>query len=312
MPVPRSRVVLVCSLLVCACARPEPPVSEPREPQASEVSEPAPTSPKIEYRPDLAERIAAAGYRGTFVLLDPASETLVIAEPPPEPGQTARAETGYIPASTFKIPNTLIALETKVASGPEFALAWDGVEREIDEWNRDHTLSTAFSNSVVWFYQELARRIGAESMQRWLDALDYGNRDIGGGIDRFWLDGALRISPREQVEFLRRLHEGTTPLSPATVTMMLDEIMIDERRDDGTIIRAKTGWARAQDFPNPDPSVIGFEGDLGWFVGSVERPDGARVYFAMLLEAPPPRPDSFAADRRELTWTLLRELGRID
>src|SRR5690606_19074699 len=150
--------------------------------------------------PDLAPLFGDV--QGTFVLLDLQTGERVVHD-------AERARTGFIPASTFKIPNTLIALETGVASGAEFFLAWDSVAapREDwwpDAWARDNTLRTALPASVVWFYQELARRIGAERMHEYLERFGYGNRDISGGIDQFWLTGGLRISAEEQVDFLRR------------------------------------------------------------------------------------------------------------
>lgn len=259
-------------------------------------------APKVEHRAGLAEPIAAAGYEGVFVLLDPARETMIVSDP-------ALAERRFIPASTFKIPNSLIALETGVADSPAFALPWDGVDRWASDWNRDHDLRSAFRVSAVWYYQELARRIGEQRMREWLVAADYGNADISGGIDMFWLNGGIRISAREQVEFLRRLHEGESPFSPAVVTSFLDDVMIDEQRG-GVTIRAKTGWARSQDFA--DPASAGFEGHVGWFVGSVEQADASRVYFAILLLAPEPAPETFREDRRELTGVLLRELGYLE
>ena len=122
-----------------------------------------------------------------------------------------RARTGYLPGSTFKIPHALIALETGVvADVDKEVIRWDGVVREIEEWNRDHTLRTAMRYSVVPVFQQIANRIGAERMKQFVDAFDYGNRDIGGALDRFWLDGALRISALEQIEFLQALLSRAT------------------------------------------------------------------------------------------------------
>ena len=102
-----------------------------------------------------------------------------------------RAEAGYLPASTFKIPNSLIALETGVvADADSDDVPWDKVVREFDAWNQDHTLRTAFKASAVPVFQDIARKIGPERMQQYVDAFDYGNRDIGGApIDTFWLNG---------------------------------------------------------------------------------------------------------------------------
>jgi beta-lactamase class D len=288
----------VLALACVGCAADEVPVVA--EPVAPPDAAAEPAALTLDYLPGLQKLIAARGYTGTFVLLDPATQTLFITEAEPSDGTLALAETGFPPASTFKIPSSLIALETGVADGPEFALPWDGVERWVEAWNHDHVLRTAYQASAVWYYQELARRIGAERMQHFVDAFDYGNHDIGGGIDQFWLSGALRISPRQQVEFLRRLHQGELPLSERTLAIMLDDIMVHERRDDGTIVRAKTGWA---DTP---------EQNVGWFVGSVERPDHVRAYFAMLILHATPAPESFRTDRIELAQAMLAELGWVD
>jgi beta-lactamase class D len=287
--------LLLASLLTPACAAPpEAPTNPPP------ITRDAPT---LERHSELAERITAAGYVGAFVVLDPTREALIFAESEPE-----LAQRPFIPASTFKIVNSLIALETGVAETPEFMLEWDGVERWFAAWNRDHDMRSAFEVSAVWYYQELARRIGAQRMAEWLGALDYGNADSSGGIDTFWLNGNLRVSAREQVEFLRRLHEGATPFSPRTVELFLDQVMIPELRS-GATIRAKTGWARTQDFE--DPASAGFDGHLGWFVGSPKGAESPRVYFATLLLAPEPAPDTFSADRRALSEELLRELGYL-
>jgi beta-lactamase class D len=292
------RVAMLSLVVLGGCAAdsnvvaPESPVSE----------QPRPRGLTVEHRPALGEPLTAAGYVGVFVLLDPATETLTVSD-------RELAERGFIPASTFKIPSSLIALETGVADSTAFALPWDGVERWAPDWNRDHDMRSAFRVSAVWYYQELARRIGAERMAEWLRAADYGNADSSGAVDMFWLAGNLRISPREQVEFLRRLHEGGSPFRPEVVTTFLDEVMIYERRD-GVTIRSKTGWSMSQDLA--DPTTAGFEGNLGWYVGSVEQADGSRIYFATLLLAPEPPPEHFRDDRRELTNTLLRKLGYLE
>ena len=115
-----------------------------------------------------------------------------------------RSGEGKLPASTFKIPNSLIALETGVVEDPDKdVFKWDGVTRSIEAWNKDHTLRSAIAVSAVPVYQEIARRIGAERMQKYVDLFDYGNRNIGGGIDQFWLTGDLRIDPDPAGRFRR-------------------------------------------------------------------------------------------------------------
>lgn len=232
---------------------------------------------------------------GAFVLLDPQEKRMIVHNP-------QRARTRFIPASTFKIPNTLIALETGVASGPEFALAWDSVTAPRQSWwpaawAGNHTLATALPNSVVWYYQELARRTGPQRMQTFLDRLEYGNRDISGGIDQFWLSGGLRISPIEQVDFLRRFHAGELGVS-ARATRIARELLTLEETPSYRF-SGKTGWAA---LPNPS------EPEIGWFVGYLER-EGKVYLFATNIQV---EKNEDAAERIPITKAILVEMGLID
>lgn len=125
----------------------------------------------------------------------------------------ALAETRQSPYSTFKILNSLIALEEGIITPTDSTRPWDGVERKRKEWNEDQDLTSAMKHSCLWYYQRLAREVGRESMQRHLDAVGYGNGDISGGIDLFWLGSSLEISPREQVDFLEKLVADELPFS---------------------------------------------------------------------------------------------------
>jgi len=207
------------------------------------------------------------GFRSSFVLRDVAGGRTVRHDAP-----MARARTS--PCSTFKIPNSLIGLETGVIPDASFVLKWDGVRRPREEWNRDHDLRSALKHSVVWYYQKLARRVGPERMQQWVSALRYGNEDISGGIDRFWLGPSLRISPDEQVDFLARLHAGQLPVSARSLAIVKD-ILVQDQPGPGIVYRGKTG--SCQDPGASDPH--------GWWVGSVEQ-EGRLHLFAALIEGP--------------------------
>lgn len=174
-----------------------------------------------------------------------------------------RCEDRFLPASTFKILNSLIALETKVIKDENEIIPWDSVKRQYDNWNMDQTLRTAIKYSAVWAYQELARKIGQERMQHFVDTVKYGNCNIGGGIDRFWLDGDLRISPFEQVEFLKRLYSEDLPFSKRSIRIVKD-ILINEQTDN-YVLRGKTGWAAR------------YEPQAGWYIGYLE--ENGNVYF---------------------------------
>ncbi len=219
-------------------------------------------------RTDWARVFEEAGVRGSAVIFDEARDTWHVFD-------RTRAEHAYLPASTFKITNALVALETGVIKDEFEVIRWDGKPRDFADWNRDHSLASGMKFSTVWFYQEIARRAGAEGMQAWIDRIGYGNRDIGGGIDRFWLDGALRISAVEQVSFLRRLADGSLPFKD-TVQETVRRITITEAAPAFTM-HSKTGWALA--------GAADGKTDLGWIVGWVERA-GKRWFFAINIDMP--------------------------
>ncbi|MEM9558172.1 MAG: class D beta-lactamase [Acidobacteriota bacterium] len=240
--------------------------------------------------PDFADLFTEAGVEGTLVVYELETDTTLVHD-------AERAATRFIPASTFKIPNSFIGLETGVVESPSTIWPWDGTERNLSAWNRDHSLHTAYRNSVVWFYQELARGVGSERMATWLERLDYGNASIDGGIDRFWLDGELRISAHEQIDFLVRLHRDELPFSAKTLALG-KEVMVEERTGDH-VLRAKTGWA------------LRTPKQLGWYVGYVERPVRAEggprtTFFALNIDL---EDSAQAAERKRIVRAALARLG---
>jgi beta-lactamase class D len=244
---------------------------------------------RSEIREDLAKRFADEGTRGTFVGYK-TDEYLIIASDKDRSGQA------MLPASTFKIPNSLIALETGVVGDPDKdVFKWDGVTRSIEPWNRDHTLRSAIAASVVPVYQEIARRIGAGRMQKYLDLFEYGNRDIGGGIDQFWLTGSLRIDPMQQIDFVDRLRRGVLPVSKRSQDLVRDILPVTKVGD--AVIRAKSGLLGAE---------LG-KPSLGWMVGWAEN-GGATTVFALNMDCPEPR---HIPARMTLTQRCLGDIGAI-
>lgn len=209
-----------------------------------------------------------------------------------------RNTTAFLPASTFKILNSLIALETKVIPDELAILTWDGIERELPEWNRDLNMKEAIKLSAVWFYQVLARRVGFDRMQKWVADVGYGNQQIGTktDIDKFWLSGKLRITPQAQIQFLRRLERGELPFSKRSMAIVKN-ILIEEQTPDYTL-RGKTGWAGFGSKTEPQ---------IGWYVGYLER--GKNVYFfATNIDI---RTKTDPAARKELTRRCFRDLGLL-
>jgi beta-lactamase class D len=208
----------------------------------------------------------------------------------------ARCAERFTPASTFKIPNSLIGLDSGVIPDENFVLPWDGQKRWVESWNKDHTLKTAFQVSAYWYYQELARRVGEERMREYVQRLGYGNQDISGGIDQFWLSaGGLRISQEEQIAFLERLYRSELPVSERAQAIVRD-IMILETGD-GWTLRGKTGLGGRDDRW------------IGWLVGYLEQ-GGAVYFYALNIEGPDPGPE-FRQKRHEIVRAALKDLGAM-
>ena len=240
-------------------------------------------SPAQVARPGWNAHFDARGVRGTFVLYEPAADRHLVCN-------EARAKQRFIPASTFKIPNALIGLEVGAIADEREVFHWDRKPKVRAAWERDHTLATGMRDSVVWMFQEVARRTGRENMREWLERLDYGNRDMRGGIDLFWLQGALRVSALEQVQFLHRLAEGRLPATQRAQRLVREALAIERTRD--YTIYAKTGSSGTT------------KNSVWWWVGWVERKGRPAAVFAMNFT---PAHDTRFDDRFTIGRAILRE-----
>ncbi|MCL7989177.1 penicillin-binding transpeptidase domain-containing protein [Sphingobacterium sp. lm-10] len=180
-----------------------------------------------------------------------------------------RAAQGFLPASTFKIPNTLIALETHIVTDENSILHWDGKKRNNVRWEKDLTLKEAFRLSCVPCYQEIAGKIGLPSMLDYLTLFSYPGMDVRQEtLQNFWLVGDSKISTFQQVQFLRDFYNRKIPLSDSTYQTMLKVLEIESQPTYSW--SGKTGWSTDH-------------GDNGWFVGYLRR-GSALYYFAANLE----------------------------
>jgi bla regulator protein BlaR1 len=204
------------------------------------------------------------GYDGCFVLYDAEDKSYKVFN---KDKSTKRVP----PNSSFKMYNSLIGLETGVIKDENTMFKWDGTKYPIESWNKDQTFASAFANSVVWYYKELARRVGEKNMQKYINKLDYGNKDISGGIDKFWLQSSLKISPMEQIELLKAMYNYELPIEKKNIDIVKKVMVLS--KDGDAILSGKTG--------------SGMDGDKavnGWFVGYVEK-QGRVWFFASNLEA---------------------------
>lgn len=202
----------------------------------------------------------------------------------------SRASALFVPASTFKILNTLIALDAGVIDEKE-VLKWDGKDKGIDAWNRDQTLESAFKSSCVWFFQELARRVGKERYRTILEQVGYGTATPGPNLETFWLEGDLKISAIGQIRFLKKLYRKELPFRASSYDTLRRIMLLDQKPT--RALRGKTGWAQ-----KVSPQI-------GWFVGYVEIGDKT-WFFATNIDIT--RPED-APRRQEITLEALKLKG---
>jgi len=242
--------------------------------------------PVVKEAPELTELFKAENATGTFVMFDVSKNVRHVFNP-------KLATKRFLPASTFKIPNTLIGLTTGAVKNVDEILPYGGKPQFLPQWEKDLSLRDAIRISSVPIYQELARRITLERMADAVKKLDYGNNEIGDKVDQFWLEGPLRISPIEQTGFLARLAKRDLPF-PAEAIGATHEITLLEKTPT-TELHGKTGWAGSVE-------------PTGWFVGWVEKNDNV---YAFALNIDMDKMET-APKRISLTKACLKKFGVLE
>jgi beta-lactamase class D len=230
-----------------------------------------------------------AGVNGCFALYD-LNDSIYVRY------NTERCDSEYLPASTFKIPNTLIALEEKIVKSDTQTIKWDGTVWDRKEMNQDQDLRTAFKYSVIWVYFEFAREIGLGKYKEYLTSFDYGNKDLSGPEDKFWLAGGLRISANQQVEFLKNFYTYRLNVFKSSIDVVKRLMVIEAPRN--YTFSGKSGGGYL-----PDKRVI------MWLVGYVER--AGNVYFYALNFTCDKYTEETGKLRFSITKNILKELKVI-
>jgi len=190
------------------------------------------------------------------------------------------------PASTFKVPHALAALDAGVVTGGDELFGYDGAPRSFESWRRDHTLASAMRYSVLWYFQVIAEKLGAEREREYLRKFDYGNADPTSGLTTFWLGGSLQISPEEQLRFLRRLYADELPVRRAASRTVRALIV----QPPGRVVNAAGEHPFAAPWP-PDAIVSAKTGSgtdraghtVRWLVGHVARGPRSWIFVSCVV-----------------------------
>lgn len=207
-------------------------------------------------------------------------------------------KTGIIPASTFKIPNSIIALETGVIKSDSTVFKWGGEKRKFKKWEEDLTFKKAFQVSCVPCYQEIARKVGVKRMKSYLKKLNYKGMVFDTlTIDNFWLDGKSKFSQMQQIDFLERLYFSKLPISKRTENIMKDIMLIE--KTESYSLSGKSGWGMRNEINN------------GWLVGYLEK-NNSVYFFATNVEKSETNMDEFPLIRLNSTIEAFRILKIIN
>jgi beta-lactamase class D len=230
----------------------------------------------------------AKGVPGTFVLWEPLARRYRVAD-------RSRARRRYLPHATFDPALALVGLEVGAVNDELEVFRWDGKPKPARSWERDHDLASGMCYGPAWMFQEIARRIGRARLRDWLERLDYGNGEVSGGTDLFWLQGGLRISAMEQVRFLHRLAEGRHCATQRAQRLVRGALCVE--RTSAYTLFAKAGTS-SQAIRDP----------VWWWTGWIERRGRPEAYFAMNFT---PNGASRSTDRFEIGRAILQEAGTL-
>lgn len=231
---------------------------------------------------------------GCFALMDNASGKFTVYN------LSRYRDSSYLPASTFKIVNSLIGLQTGKIVNDSMVIKWDGVKRPVEDWNKDLSMYEAFRVSAVPYYREVARRIGKDTMQYWLDSLKYGASNdttlfkLRSAVDTFWLDNTLKITPDQNLGLVKQLYFNQLPFFKSYQEMVKRAMLFENNTQ--YRLGYKTGWGYTEK-----------NHSIGWVTGWVE--ENNHPYFFVLNIESSNRDYDMKAVRIKMLKDILAQLG---
>jgi beta-lactamase class D len=183
-------------------------------------------------------------------------------------------EQRYTPASTFKIPLSLMGYDSGFLTDEHLpAIPYrEGSAAQDPSWKTTVDPTSWIKNSVVWYSQQLTTWLGQERLARYVTRFGYGNQDLSGnpglndGLTQAWLSSSLRISPLEQAAFLGKVATRQLPVAARAYDMTARLLYVGELAN-GWSVRGKTGTG----FQMKDDGTADLSRQIGWFVGWAAR-----------------------------------------
>ena len=226
-----------------------------------------------------------SGYEGSFVLYDLNGDTWNVYDMEQATLRTA-------PNSTYKIYDALFGLEEGVIAPDDSFMAWDGTNHPFEAWNGNQDLFSAMQSSVNWYFEEIDKQIGSSAIQNYIRKIGYGNEIVNADLSAYWMQGALKISPIEQVELLTALYNNQFDFAPENINAIKNSICLFSSESKNFYGKTGTGRVDGQDVN-------------GWFVGLLETA-GNTYFFATNIQAAENATGSKAS---EISLSILSHMG---
>ncbi len=274
--------IALVALLIAAC-------NEPTKDSGTKTEvEHKASVPSYAFHPEWKTKLESSKMTGGVYVFHPKDNAWNVSD-------SVQLHQSFMPASTFKVVLSMLALELGIVKDEKQVLAWNKVPSNRPEWDKNQNLTEALQLSTNWFYDSVAKEIGHDRMKLWLNKLGYPCNSID-DKNRFWVEEGFEITPQEQIEFFKKIHDNALPLEARTLDITKS---IMQRYDTlGVKIFAKTGWGETP------------RENIGWYVGWVEKGDEIN-YFATCIQQPDPNSENFGAMRIELTLDALKSLNIV-
>jgi beta-lactamase class D len=274
--------IALVALLIAAC-------NEPTKDSGTKTEvEHKASVPSYAFHPEWKTKLESSKMTGGVYVFHPKDNSWNVSD-------SVQLHQSFMPASTFKVITSMLALELGLVKDENEVLPWDKVVTDKPNWNHDMNMREALKLSTNWFYEGLVEEIGKDRMKQWLDKMEYPCNSIE-DKDKFWIEEGFEVTPQEQIVFFKRIHDNQLPFSQRTLDIT-KSIML--RYDTlGVRVYAKTGWGTPP------------KQNIGWYVGWVEKGDEIN-YFATCIQQPDPNSENFGAMRIELTLDALKSLNIV-
>lgn len=202
------------------------------------------------------------------------------------------ATTRTSPDSTYKIYSALFGLEENIITPKNSLIHWNKKRYIFNAWNKDHNLYTAMDSSVNWYFQTIDNELGKSNIKKYIDKINYGNRNVHDALASYWMESTLKISPIEQVELLSKVYNNKFDFKQNNINTVKQAICLSSSGNGNFYGKTGTGRVNGQDIN-------------GWFIGFIETSNNT-YYFATNINS---NRNATGSTASKITMSILTDMN---